>query len=152
MYVRPKGLRDMRVGRERSQCRVWWASLWVAVLAVGCSGGQAVGESQAAGSTGALVGRAMRGPLSPVGGIPGVREAEPVVGARVQVTGAGRTRSREAVTDDQGDYRFTLPAGTYQVTIAQLQRGEFTKSLPAAVTITNGRETRLDIWIDTGIR
>jgi hypothetical protein len=141
----------MYIGRERSGLRR--VPFWAVLVAVTFLGGTLdVAGAQGAGSQGALVGRTVRGPLSPVGGLPGVREGEPVVGARVQVTGVDRTLSREAVTDHQGDYRLDLPAGSYQVTIGRLRPGEFTKSLPAKVTITAGSETRLDIWIDTGIR
>jgi hypothetical protein len=124
----------------------------VVLVAVACSGGEDVTALQAAGSTGVLVGRVIRGPLSPVGGLSGVREVEPVVRAKVQVTSVDRPESRETVTDDQGGYRLTLPTGSYQVTIVQLRPGEFTKALPATATITTGRETRLDIFIDTGMR
>jgi hypothetical protein len=132
--------------------RVRWTSILVALVAVTCLGGEDVTASQAAGSTGVLVGRVTRGPLSPVGGLPGGREVEPVVRAKVQITGVDRPGSRDTVTDDQGGYRLALPVGTYRVTIGQLRPGEFIKSLPATVTITTGLEMHLDIFIDTGIR
>lgn len=61
-------------------------------------------------------------------------------------------RSRTVVTDDRGAYHVNLPAGTYRIEMAPLTQGMFTKDLPATVTITEGKETRLDILVDTGIR
>jgi len=56
------------------------------------------------------------------------------------------------VTDNQGAYSVRLPSGTYRVETAPLVGIEFTKDLPATVTIAAGQETRLDVTIDTGIR
>ncbi len=56
------------------------------------------------------------------------------------------------VTDAEGAYRISLAPGTYRVTMGPLAGLEFTKDLPATVTITAGQEARLDIHIDTGMR
>ena len=58
---------------------------------------------------------------------------------------------RSVVTDDRGRYAVTLPAGDYRVTTDAVRPG-FTRDLPATVNVLPGRETRLDVRIDTGIR
>ncbi len=87
----------------------------------------------------------------PPGPIPGGSTA-PVVGAKILVSDLMGMRSRTVVTDDRGAYHVNLPAGTYRIEMAPLTQGMFTKDLPATVTITEGKETRLDILVDTGIR
>ena len=47
---------------------------------------------------------------------------------------------------------WVLPPGTYRVEVGPLTGIEFTKDLPATVTVTAGQETRLDVHIDTGLR
>jgi hypothetical protein len=101
---------------------------------------------------GVLVGQVTRGPLRPVerpGGPPG---AAPVPGAKIKITGLGAQESRVAVTDQDGHYRLSLPPGSYRVEMGPLPPMQFTKDLPATVTITPGQETRKDIRIDTGLR
>jgi hypothetical protein len=56
------------------------------------------------------------------------------------------------VTDNEGKYRVALPPGTYRIELGRLAGIEFTKDVPTTVIILEGRETRLDISIDTGIR
>ena len=103
-----------------------------------------------------LVGRVTKGPLPPAGGpyeeSTKVRAAAPAAGIQLLIAerdGQGRT---SVVTDSRGAYQLCLPAGTYQVTLAPLVSGEFTKDLPATLTMKKGQETRLDIRLDTGMR
>jgi hypothetical protein len=56
------------------------------------------------------------------------------------------------VTGADGRYVAVLPPGSYRVAVTSLTGIEFTKDLPATVTVTAGQETRLDVYIDTGLR
>ena len=107
------------------------------------------------GETGVLLGHVTIGPLVPV-----VREGEPeptpapeVYAIRQMVIYAedGRTEVTRVQIDAQGNYRVTLPVGTYVVDINHvgIDRGI---DLPATVKIESQEVTRLDVEIDTGIR
>ncbi len=108
---------------------------------------------------GVLVGRVTMGLLPPIPGvrpdrpgpIPGGRSA-PVTGAKILISELDGQQVRSVVTDDHGVYSISLPPGTYRIEMPPLAGGRFTRSLPANVTITEAKETRLDIFIDTGIR
>ncbi len=110
------------------------------------------GKVQPLRQTGVLFGKVARGPMSPLGGIGRERLAEPVVGARLLIYGSGGQQIKPVVTDAKGEYRVSLPPGTYRIEMGPVARGMWTKDLPATVTITKRRETRLDILMDTGIR
>jgi len=56
------------------------------------------------------------------------------------------------MTDREGVFRVSLPPGTYEVTLARTTGLEFTKSLPATVTLEGGRESWLEIVLDSGVR
>jgi hypothetical protein len=56
------------------------------------------------------------------------------------------------VTDEAGKYRLSLLPGTYRVEIGPSGPMAFTKDLPRTITISPGRETRLDISVDIGLR
>ncbi|MGB3903843.1 MAG: hypothetical protein WBB22_02885 [Anaerolineae bacterium] len=105
--------------------------------------------------TGMLEGHVTIGPLVPV-----VREGEPeptpapeVYASRQIVIYAqdGRTEITRVQIDAKGNYRVTLPVGTYVVDINRIgiDRGI---DLPKTVEIVSGGVTRLDVEIDTGIR
>lgn len=129
--------------------RLGWTG-WFAFLALAaCANGITTPTAQS--PTGVLVGQVTRGPAGPVEGLPGQAGPPPASGVAVIVTGPGRAAAT-ATTDSLGEYRMTLPAATYQVTVGALRPGEFVKGLPATVTIHPGTEARLDILIDTGIR
>lgn len=150
------------VGRSSTQSRILGLSLtaWAASI-VACApgpvtvgptggGGQPIAKTQQREAQGALVGRVTRGPLSPVEGVGAARSALP--GAMIIISTPDGQEVASATTDAQGVYRMNLPLGTYRVTMAPLGGMEFSKDLPATVTIIRGRETRLDLRIDTGIR
>lgn len=136
---------------------------WIAaVVLLACSHDQpsVTGPSleQVMSGSGLLVGRVTVGPLPPgrgrppsPGPVPGGSPA-PVVGATIVISEPGGGAARSAVTDARGEYAISLAAGTYRVTMDIPPNLGFTKDLPAIVTITAGKETRLDIRIDTGIR
>ena len=79
----------------------------------------------------------------------GVPATAPVRGARVVISDLDGRELVAVLTDDDGGYRTGLASGDYRVTIRQLKPLEFTKDLPAIVTITEGLTTRLDVKVDT---
>jgi len=74
----------------------------------------------------------------------------PVVGAELKILDFNDKVVATARTDSQGIYRVPLPAGNYRV-----ERGagfsDTARNLPAIVAISPSGQTRLDIWVDTGI-
>jgi hypothetical protein len=84
--------------------------------------------------------------------MPGPPGAEPVAGFRIVISALDGRQIETAVTNDQGQYRVNLPPGAYRISTDKIPRGNFTRELPATVTVTEGQEKRLDIRIDTGIR
>ena len=101
--------------------------------------------------TGTLLGEVTRGPLSPLES-DDTPSSEPAPNEEIVIMTSGGEEFESVISDDQGLYAIDLTPGTYVVDIASLDGIEFTKDLPATVTITEGQETRLDIHIDTGIR
>ena len=103
-------------------------------------------------SMGVLVGRVTREPASSIESLADRLDPSPGANIRIVISsGAGETVT-SGTTDTHGDYRIDLPSGSYRVEIAPLAGMEYTKDLPAVVAVSAGRETRLDIRIDTGIR
>ena len=111
-------------------------------------------KAQSVRGMGLLLGRVTAGPMSPVGGIGVVREPAPVPDAKLVISRLHGEQIKSVVTDDRGAYRVDLPAGSYRIEMVPLPRrcGRGAENLPATVTITEGKETRLDILVDTGIR
>ncbi len=101
--------------------------------------------------TGTLLGEVTRGPLSPVED-DDTPSSEPAADEEIVIMTPGGEKVESVISDDQGLYSIDLTPDTYVVDIAPLDGIEFTKDLPATVTITEGQETRVDIHIDTGIR
>ena len=105
--------------------------------------------------TGVLQGHVTIGPLVPVvqEGVPEPTPAPEVYASRQIVIYAsdGRTEVTRVQIDAQGNYRVTLPVGTYVVDINHvgIDRGI---ELPATVKIEAQEVTRLDVAIDTGVR
>ena len=108
---------------------------------------------QAPRGMGVLLGRVTASPMSPVEGIGVVREP-PLPGAKLVISTLRGEQIKSVVTDDRGAYSVELAAGTYRIEMAPppLRCGKGAENLPATVTITEGKETRLDIRVDTGIR
>jgi hypothetical protein len=133
------------------------SGIWIGPLLLllgACAPGPASRSEPAAAAetTGRLVGSITLGP-----GCPAESAAEdcrdvPADGARLLVRRPddGTVAARvEAAAD--GRYGVDLPAGRYLVELDP--RGiEMTKDLPAETEIVAGRETRLDVRIDSGIR
>ena len=106
-------------------------------------------------ATGILEGHVSIGPLVPV-----LREGEPeptpapeiYAGRQIVVFSSdGRREITRVEIDGQGNYRVTLPAGSYLVDINHAGI-DSAAGLPAEVEILAGQITRLDVDIDTGIR
>lgn len=100
---------------------------------------------------GKLVGTITMGPMS-AAAVSGSDSELPVPGARVVISTLQGRELTSAVTDDRGAYSVTLPPGTYHVDVTSPPLGKSTKNLPATVTITRGKQTHLDIGLETGMR
>jgi hypothetical protein len=103
------------------------------------------------GSSGVLIGRVTKGPLSTV-----ERSGEPpslaaVAGGRINIISTEGSRLTTVVTASNGTFRVTLGAGTYHLTMP-LRPPMFSKDLPLTVTIAPGEVKRVDIHLDTAIR
>ena len=107
------------------------------------------------GETGVLQGHVTIGPLVPVvqEGVPEPTPAPEVYASRQIVIYAsdGQTEVARVQIDGKGNYRVTLPVGTYVVDINHAGI-DMAKELPKTVEIVGGETTRLDVDIDTGIR
>lgn len=117
-------------------------------------GGSRSGENvrPQAPEKGTLVGQISLGPLSPVErrGSPPARR--PAVGVKLLVYGPAGQEIAVVTTDKTGQFCVSLPPGAYRIELAPRKGREFTKDLPQTVTIAPGRETRLDIHLDTRMR
>ena len=101
---------------------------------------------------GLLIGKVTLGPLSPVEGLPGRPAQELLAGVRIKISKPSGELIETVVTDKKGEYRVVLPPGTYRVEMEPLEHGRWTKDLPTTITITQRKEARLDVRVDTGIR
>ena len=112
----------------------------------------AEGPSAHGAASGMLTGRIVRGPTSPISG-PGIPmlPPPPVAAAQLRIIDSRGAPVATVRTGADGHFQVTLPAGQYRVEGGSGLGGP-TKNLPAKVTIHAGRQTRLDILIDTGIR
>jgi hypothetical protein len=109
------------------------------------------GEQPPAGM-GLLAGQVTKGPTCPVES-PGLPcPPQPVPQLAITISSLDGRGMPSVVTGADGRYLVVLPPGTYRVEVGPLTGIEFTKDLPATVTISAGEETRLDIHIDTGLR
>ena len=100
---------------------------------------------------GKLIGMVFWGPLSPVERNDMPSHREPASGVKIIIMTVTKQEIVSVFTDDDGKYSAILLPGCYLVDMPPLSTG-WTKDLPATVTIVEGKETQLDIRIDTGIR
>jgi hypothetical protein len=128
--------------------RMTYAALAVALVVAGCTRGGGPSET----SYGSLTGGIARGPTSSAsrsGSAP--PSPSPVVGAELKILDFHGKVIANARTDGRGVYRVPLPAGNYRA-----ERGAgfpgAARNLPTIVSISPGGQTRLDIWVDSGIR
>ena len=146
--------------------RILFCVVMAAALAMaGCTGGrgqaanaggqsanQSANPDAPSASQGLLTGRVTRGPVSPVSG-PGIpaRPFAPIAGAELKIFDSKGAVMATTHTGADGSYRLALAPGNYRV-----ERGNgfpgAARNLPAMVAISPGGETRLDVWVDTGIR
>ena len=128
--------------------------LQVVVVGFALSGCNTVGVpmSERGGGEGTLTAKALRSPISPVEGIPGREDSAPAVGLAFVLTRLDGVGTEQAVTDRNGEFRKTLPAGSWRLDLAQRPAVGGSKDLPRTLSIEPGRETHVDIRIDTGIR
>jgi hypothetical protein len=108
-----------------------------------------------AAQTGSLRGTVTVGPLTPVErvGVPTPIPAPEIFTSRgLNIYKSGSILVFASLNfNTDGTYSIDLPAGAYDVKLKDAGI-QFSKGLPAAVTITAGKVTTLDISIDTGIR
>jgi Carboxypeptidase regulatory-like domain len=97
--------------------------------------------------TGTIHGTVMRGPTAPVCRI-GTPCSAPAKHVTLFFTRNGATRT--TTTNDRGRYSIRLPAGVYAVKTDQRPFG--TVPQPKTVRARAGRNTKVDLAIDTGIR
>jgi hypothetical protein len=131
--------------------------LLIGLLLAGWGGQVAMGSESARtqnqqSATGVLLGRVTRSPMVPVERSDRPVPPGPVAGARILVSDLVGNQVATVMTDEHGEYRVDLPAGDYRVDMVRVGRFGLTKDLPATVTIRPGRETRLDVGVDSGIR
>ena len=140
-----------------ARARLLYVMIVVALAIAGCtrSGGpSASGGGQADGSTepyGTLTGTITRGPMSPVSRPGAPSSPVPVAGAELKILDLKGTVVATARTDSGGNYRVNLPPGNYRAERGTGFSGA-ARNLPAIIAISPAGQTRLDIWVDTGIR
>ena len=123
----------------------------ITVVAAACAAPAERGEPGSAAPEGTLVGSAIVGPGCPVEIEGEPCGSQPAAGARFVIRGAAGEVIARATAGDDGAFAVSLPPGRYVVELDP--RGvELAKELPAEVGIVGGRETRLDVRIDTGMR
>jgi hypothetical protein len=140
------------LARARLLCLVTAVALAIA----GCTrgGGQSAnagGQSGPTGSYGILTGGITRGPMFPVSRAGAPPSPVPVAGAELRIFDLKGVLVATARTDGGGLYRVSLPSGNYRVVRGAGFSGA-ARNLPAIVAVSPGGQTRLDIWVDTGIR
>jgi len=133
--------------------RILFVTLIISVIA-GCDKTPGINtqNSRIKKGVGELIGKVIRGPISPVMTKDMPSQSVPASGIKLIILTSKRKQITSVMTDAQGEYRISLPPGTYRIETTSLAGIEFTKDLPAIVNITEGRKTCLDINIDTGIR
>jgi hypothetical protein len=116
-------------------------------------GGRERGAPGPGGGSGLLAVTVTVAPVSPVERFGEEKTPVPAPGVGIRVLRPDGTLAGSARTDERGEYRFRLAVGSYRVELDTPLAGMmFTKDLPAEVTVYGGKETRLDVTLDTGIR
>lgn len=131
--------------RETLAAYARFAGAILALAALGCAA-SILGSDPTTGVDVAV----LRGPIDPVER-PGADNTEPVEAARVRVRPVGESGSADGATDDAGLVAFSLPAGTYAVTVTRCPGA---LGLPASDTarVSSGDRTSVTFVCDTGIR
>jgi hypothetical protein len=139
-----------------ARARLLYLVIAVALAIAGCTRGggrsaSAGNQSGPAGSYGILTGGITRGPMLPASRAGAPLSAVPVAGAELKIFDLKGAVAATARTDSGGLYRVSLPPGNYRVERGAGFSGA-ARNLPAVVAVSPGGQTRLDIWVDTGIR
>jgi hypothetical protein len=135
------------------EVRTFLRALAVGFALAGCNTvGVGVPMSERGGGEGTLTARALRSPISPVEGLPGTGGTAPAAGVTFTLTRLDAAGSEQVVTDRNGEFRKTLSAGSWRLDLAERPALGGSKDLPRTLAIEPGRETHVDIRIDTGIR
>lgn len=130
--------------------------VFLVVILTGCGNPQITQNQNS--EKGFLVGKITIGPLCPVERIPPDPQCQPTVATYqawpIAVYSADK---KEKIVQLEpalgGDYKIELPIGNYVVDLEKQQSIGFgVKNLPAAVFVSSGQTSILDINIDTGIR
>ena len=134
---------------------VLFLALLMSIIVAGCANNsgtapQTSKENRAVGR-GILTGKVMRGPMSAVE-TKDTPSSQLASGVKLVILTSTGEEIASVVTDSRGVYSIGLPPGTYRIEMGSLGGMEFTKDLPATVTLAAGQETHLDISLDTGIR
>ncbi|MEO8750914.1 MAG: carboxypeptidase-like regulatory domain-containing protein [Allobranchiibius sp.] len=140
MPSRPR-LAVMRSGRAAQLSVVVVLALAVA----GCASGRASVQSSGGVSGTVLSGPRCGGPVSPASPCP----PGPVPGAAVLALNRGHVTSSTR-TDARGDFRLTLPVGTYSIQATNI--GEYRSTATQTVTVTGSHPVTVTLLLDTGIR
>ena len=72
--------------------------------------------------------------------------------ARITVKDRSGTTVREATSNDQGEFRLELPAGTYELQAANLSGAPMPSAPPQDVVIKAGSFTEVKVAFDSGVR
>lgn len=93
------------------------------------------------------------GPISPVQKL-GSPSSRPYPGVKVNILRLDKEENaRSAVTDQEGKFTISLSPGIYRVELppSASALGHYADT-PSSLVITEGNETKLDIYFDTGLR
>jgi hypothetical protein len=134
--------------------KLLWCCLVVLAGVVSLTWGSSAdaGSKPQTAAMGTLTGYVTFWPVSPVGRAGSQSAPRPAPGVKLLVSGWAREEIASVTTDAAGQFRVDLLPGVYLLEMVPGQGKEFTKDLPATVTIIQGQETHLDIRVDTGIR
>jgi hypothetical protein len=122
-------------------------TLLIWIVDSGCAG-----RAQETMATGSFTATVVRGQVCPVQTQNTPCPPEPAHGVTLVILNQAAEEVASVVTDTQGQVSISLPPGIYRIEMPFPDGMEFTKDLPAHITITDGQQTRLDIYIDSGIR
>jgi hypothetical protein len=106
----------------------------------------AASSEPAAAQRSGLYGHATKGPLTPVCSV-SIPCYGPATSSRIGFARHGHA-TRWTRTDQNGDYRITLPAGRYRIK----SKIGFGVAKPGFVRVSARRYVRADLMLDTGIR
>ena len=124
--------------------------LFQLIVAVTFRVANAAGSMDCPEAKGVLLGSVSRGPLTPHEEA-GALRGHPVEGVRIDVATVDNKHVTTLVSDSSGNFKASLPPGKYRVTMEAVD-GARPRNMPAMVSISAGKETRLNIFLDTGLR